>query len=150
MGHKLLATLFDTPPKLSIYCPTVLGTPPFIVFDDADIDSVVNAKVSVIFASTGQICVAGSRLISSRKIKNELLSKLVAKAKAVIIGDPQNMATEVRRPCIIKQLNHGLAGIDASIKEGAKLLVGGIAIESDGFYFPHHSRLQLCTKCHLC
>ncbi len=150
MGHKLLATLFDTPPKLSIYCPTVLGTPPFIVFDDADIDSVVNAQVSAIFASTGQICVAGSRLISSRKIKNELLSKLVAKAKAVIIGDPQNMATEVRRPCIIKQLNHGLAGIDASIKEGAKLLVGDIAIESGGFYFPSHSRLQRCTKYHLC
>jgi acyl-CoA reductase-like NAD-dependent aldehyde dehydrogenase len=112
------------------------GKSPFIVFDDVDIDSVVNAQVSAIFAATGQSCVAGSRLIISRKIKDEFLSKLVEKAKAVIIGDPQNMATEVGPLCTLKQRNHSLAVIDASIKEGAKLLTGGVAIESDGFYFP--------------
>lgn len=112
------------------------GKSPFIVFDDADIDSAVNAQVSAIFAATGQSCVAGSRLIVSNKIKDEFLSKLVEKAKLVIIGDPQKMATEVGPLCTIKQRNHALTVINASIKQGAKLLTGGIAIEGDGFYFP--------------
>ncbi len=71
------------------------GKSPFIVFDDADIDSAVNAQVSAIFAATGQSCVAGSRLIISNKIKEAFLTKLVEKAKAVVIGDPQDMATEI-------------------------------------------------------
>jgi len=112
------------------------GKSPFIVFDDVDIDSVVNAQVSAIFAATGQSCVAGSRLIISRRIKDEFLSKLVEKAKAVIIGDPQDMATEIGPLCTVKQRNHALTIIDASIKQGAKLLTGGVAIEGDGFYFP--------------
>ena len=112
------------------------GKSPFIVFDDADIDSAVNAQVSAIFAATGQSCVAGSRLIISNKIKDEFLTKLVEKAKAVVIGDPQDMATEIGPLCTIKQRNHALAVIDASIKQGAKLLTGGVAIEGDGFYFP--------------
>jgi acyl-CoA reductase-like NAD-dependent aldehyde dehydrogenase len=112
------------------------GKSPFIVFDDADIDSAVNAQVSAIFAATGQSCVAGSRLIISNKIKDEFLTKLVKKAKAVIIGDPQDMATEIGPLCTIKQRNHALAVIDASIKQGAKLLTGGVVIEGDGFYFP--------------
>jgi len=112
------------------------GKSPFIVFDDVDIDSVVNAQVSAIFAATGQSCVAGSRLIISRKIKDEFLTKLIEKAKAVIIGDPQDMATEIGPLCTVKQRNHALEVIDASIKQGAKLLTGGVAIEGDGFYFP--------------
>jgi len=112
------------------------GKSPFIVFDDVDIDSVVNAQISAIFAATGQSCVAGSRLIISHRIKDEFLSKLVEKAKAVIIGDPQDMATEIGPLCTVKQRNHALTIIDASIKQGAKLLTGGVAIEGDGFYFP--------------
>jgi aldehyde dehydrogenase (NAD+) len=112
------------------------GKSPFIVFDDADIDSAVNAQVSAIFAATGQSCVAGSRLIINHKIKDEFLSKLVEKAKAVIIGDPQDMATEIGPLCTVKQRDHALSIIDASIKEGARLLTGGVAIEGDGFYFP--------------
>jgi acyl-CoA reductase-like NAD-dependent aldehyde dehydrogenase len=112
------------------------GKSPFIVFDDADIDSAVNAQVSAIFAATGQSCVAGSRLIISNKIKEAFLTKLVEKAKAVIIGDPQDMATEIGPLCTIKQRNHALSVIDASIKQGAKLLTGGVVIQGDGFYFP--------------
>jgi acyl-CoA reductase-like NAD-dependent aldehyde dehydrogenase len=112
------------------------GKSPFIVFDDADIDSALNAQVSAIFAASGQSCVAGSRLVISNKIKDDFLSKLVEKANAIIIGDPQDMKTEVGPLCTVKQRNHALAVIDTSIKQGAKLLTGGAAIEGDGFYFP--------------
>jgi acyl-CoA reductase-like NAD-dependent aldehyde dehydrogenase len=128
------------------------GKSPFIVFDDADIDSAVNAQVSAIFAATGQSCVAGSRLIISNKIKEAFLTKLVEKAKAVVIGDPQDMATEIGPLCTIKQRNHALAVIDASIKQGAKLLTGGVVIQGDGFYFPptildcSHVPKAVCVK----
>ncbi|OIQ44326.1 MAG: carnitine dehydratase, partial [Roseobacter sp. MedPE-SW] len=49
------------------------GKSPFIVFDDADIESAVNAQISGIFAATGQSCVAGSRLVISSKIKDQFL-----------------------------------------------------------------------------
>ena len=112
------------------------GKSPFIVFDDVDIDSVVNAQVSAIFAATGQSCVAGSRLIIDHKIKDEFLAKLCKKAEAVVIGDPQNMATEVGPLCTINQRDHAVAVIDASVKQGARLLTGGAIVEQPGNYFP--------------
>ncbi|MFT5656963.1 MAG: acyl-CoA reductase-like NAD-dependent aldehyde dehydrogenase [Gammaproteobacteria bacterium] len=112
------------------------GKSPFIVFDDVDIESAVNAQVSGIFAASGQSCVAGSRLIIHRKIKDEFLTRLCEKAQAVVIGNPQDMATEVGPLCTLKQRDHALAVIKASLDAGAKLLTGGDAIEGEGFYFP--------------
>lgn len=60
------------------------GKSPFIVFEDADIESAVNAQVSGIFAATGQSCVAGSRLLVQASIKDEFLARLKEKAEAVV------------------------------------------------------------------
>lgn len=112
------------------------GKSPFIVFDDADIDSAVNAQVSGIFAATGQSCVAGSRLVISNKVKDEFLTKLKAKAEAVVIGDPTDMATEVGPLCTLRQRDNALNLIAASEKQGARVITGGQAVAGDGFYFP--------------
>ncbi len=112
------------------------GKSPFIVFDDADIDSAVNAQVSGIFAATGQSCVAGSRLVISNKIKDEFLTKLKAKAEAVVIGDPTDMATEVGPLCTLRQRENARNLIVASEKQGARVITGGQAVAGDGFYFP--------------
>jgi (Z)-2-((N-methylformamido)methylene)-5-hydroxybutyrolactone dehydrogenase len=112
------------------------GKSPFIVFDDADIDSAVNAQVSGIFAATGQSCVAGSRLVISSKIKDEFLTKLKAKADAVVIGDPTDMATEVGPLCTLRQRENALNLIASSEKQGARVITGGQAVAGGGFYFP--------------
>ncbi|KIC07174.1 carnitine dehydratase, partial [Leisingera sp. ANG-M1] len=112
------------------------GKSPFIVFDDADLDSAVNAQVSGIFAATGQSCVAGSRLVIQKGIKDAFLARLKEKAEAVVIGAPGDMATEVGPLCTEKQRQHAEALIGASLKAGAKLVTGGEALERDGFYFP--------------
>lgn len=75
------------------------GKSPFIVFDDADLDSAANAQVSGIFAATGQSCVAGSRLLVQRSVKEALLARLKAKAEAIAIGAPDRMETEVGPLC---------------------------------------------------
>lgn len=112
------------------------GKSPFIVFDDADIDSAVNAQVSGIFAATGQSCVAGSRLIISNKIKDVFLERLKAKAEAIVIGAPDDMKTEVGPLCTIGQVDTATQLCAASEAAGAKIITGGKPLERAGTYFP--------------
>ncbi|MGB3279613.1 MAG: aldehyde dehydrogenase [Pseudorhodobacter sp.] len=111
------------------------GKSPFIVFDDADIESAVNAQISGIFAATGQSCVAGSRLIISNKIKDRFLARLTEKAEAIVIGAPEDMATEVGPLCTKGQLENAVTLVAASEKMGAKLITGGKALDRAGTYF---------------
>ena len=112
------------------------GKSPFIVFDDSDIESAVNAQVSGIFAATGQICVAGSRLIISNKIKDTFLTRLTQKAQAVVIGAPDDMATEIGPLCTTAQRDTAIDLIARSIAKGATLVIGGQPLDRQGNYFP--------------
>ncbi|OIQ34697.1 MAG: carnitine dehydratase [Roseobacter sp. MedPE-SWchi] len=112
------------------------GKSPFIVFEDADIESAVNAQISGIFAATGQSCVAGSRLVISSKIKDQFLARLKEKAEAVVIGAPDDMATEVGPLCTKAQRDLALSLIAASTEAGAKLVTGGSTPDGPGYYFP--------------
>ncbi len=112
------------------------GKSPFIVFDDADLESAVNAQVSGIFAATGQSCVAGSRLVVHEAIKEEFLTRLKEKAENVVIGAPDEMATEMGPLCTKRQRDVALDLIDRSVAQGAKLITGGQSIDREGFFFP--------------
>ncbi|MEQ9695584.1 aldehyde dehydrogenase [Shimia sp. SDUM112013] len=112
------------------------GKSPFIVFEDAELESAVNAQVSGIFAATGQSCVAGSRLVVQRSIKAAFLERLKEKAENVVIGPPDDMATEVGPLCTEKQRQHAQDLISQSIDRGARLVTGGTLPDRDGFYFP--------------
>lgn len=112
------------------------GKSPFIVFEDADIESAVNAQVSGIFAATGQSCVAGSRLIISNRIKDVFLERLKEKAEAVVIGAPDDVATEVGPLCTKGQLQTAVDLVAASQKMGATVVTGGKPLDRDGIFFP--------------
>jgi len=112
------------------------GKSPFIVFEDADLDSAANAQVSGVFAATGQSCVAGSRLVVQATIKDTFVARLKEKAEAVVIGAPGDMATEVGPLCTARQRDNALALIDRSVAQGARLVTGGTPLDRDGFYFP--------------
>ena len=112
------------------------GKSPFIVFDDADLDSAANAQVSGIFAATGQSCVAGSRLLVQRGVKDAFLARIKAKAEAVAIGAPDQMATEVGPLCTLRQRDRIAELIARSLAAGARLVTGGGVPEGPGFYFP--------------
>ncbi|WP_300517492.1 aldehyde dehydrogenase [Aliiroseovarius sp.] len=112
------------------------GKSPFIVFDDADLDSAVNAQVSGIFAASGQSCVAGSRLVVHEGIKDAFLARLSEKAEAVVIGAPGDMATEVGPLCTARQCDTAERLVAQSVAQGARLITGGKRLERDGFYFP--------------
>lgn len=112
------------------------GKSPFIVFDDADLDSAANAQISGIFAATGQSCVAGSRLLVQQGVKDRFLAILRDKAAAIRIAAPDDMTTEVGPLCTARQRDGIIAAIRASIDAGAKAITGGQPLAGDGFYFP--------------
>jgi aldehyde dehydrogenase (NAD+)/betaine-aldehyde dehydrogenase len=113
------------------------GKSPVLVFEDADLESAANAIVSGIFAATGQSCVAGSRLLVHENVHAELLGILIAKAKRIKIGDPQDLETEMGPLATQRQLTHVQDVVDRSVSAGAKLLTGGKIPDgfTNGFYY---------------
>lgn len=113
------------------------GKSPVIVFEDADLESAANAIVSGIFAATGQSCVAGSRLLVHENVHKELIEILVAKAKRIKIGDPQDLETEMGPLATQRQLTHVQDVVDRSVAQGAKLITGGKSPAgfAAGFYY---------------
>ncbi|MBY3205295.1 aldehyde dehydrogenase [Rhizobium laguerreae] len=112
------------------------GKSPFIVFADADLESAANAQVAGIFAATGQSCVAGSRLIVERSVKDQFVALLRDKAEAIRIGAPLDMATEVGPLATKRQQDNIGALVAKSIESGARLVTGGRKIDGNGYYFP--------------
>lgn len=112
------------------------GKSPILVFADADLESAANAQVAGIFAATGQSCVAGSRLIVERSVKDRFLGILKAKAEAIRIGSPLDMATEVGPLATERQRKHIVSLVSASEKAGAKVVTGGVAVDGVGYFYP--------------
>lgn len=101
------------------------GKSPFIVFEDADIESAVNGSVAGIFGATGQSCVAGSRLIIHESVADAFLERMVALAKAIRIGDPLAEDTQMGPLCTLGQLAHIQAQVALAQQQGGRVLVGG-------------------------
>ena len=112
------------------------GKSPFIVFDDADIESAVNGCVAGIFGATGQSCVAGSRLYLQENIADKFLERLVKLAQSIKLGDPQDDATQMGPLCTAAQITHIETQIARAIDQGGTLLTGGQQPQGlDGLYF---------------
>ena len=101
------------------------GKSPFIVFDDADVDSAVNGSVAGIFGATGQSCVAGSRLYLHEDIADQFLAKMTALAGNILIGDPLAEDTQMGPLCTTGQLEHIEREVAHAVSQGAKVLCGG-------------------------
>ncbi|MDU6390134.1 MULTISPECIES: aldehyde dehydrogenase [unclassified Pantoea] len=112
------------------------GKSPYIVFDDADLESAANAQVAAIFAASGQSCVAGSRLLVAESIKERFLATLVARVERIVIGAPQEMATQFGPLCTQQQKTRIQSLVARSLEQGARLLTGHYVIDRPGFYYP--------------
>src|SRR5262249_49319565 len=98
---------------------------PTIVCEDAEMDHAVNGVIFGIFSSAGQSCIAGSRLFVAAKIYDAFMEKLVAKTKALRVGDPALEATQMG-PQITPEHRASIESyIEAGRKEGGIVLCGG-------------------------
>jgi (Z)-2-((N-methylformamido)methylene)-5-hydroxybutyrolactone dehydrogenase len=101
------------------------GKSPNIIFADADLDKAVTGAIAGIFAATGQTCIAGSRLLVERRIYAEVLERLVARAKTIVLGNPLDPGTEMGTVANEPQFNRILSMIESAKREGARLVAGG-------------------------
>ena len=113
------------------------GKSPNIVFADAD-EGVVNGVVAGIFAAGGQTCIAGSRLLVEARLQDEIVARLADRARAIKLGNPLVMETEMGPSAFKAQQEKIKSYIAIAQEEGAQLVVGGqvpTAPElADGFF----------------
>jgi (Z)-2-((N-methylformamido)methylene)-5-hydroxybutyrolactone dehydrogenase len=95
-----------------------------IVFEDAPLDAVRDGVIAGIFAATGQTCIAGSRLLVQRAVKDELVEALVERARTIVLGDPLEPSTEMGPLANEQQLRSVREHIDRALAEGASVLTG--------------------------
>lgn len=108
--------------------PVVLelgGNAACIVDHDADIDDAVERLIFGAFYQSGQSCIGVQRIIVHEAIYDELKTKLVAAAGALIMGDPKDEATFVGPMISEKEATRLHGWIDEAVNAGAKLLCGG-------------------------
>src|ERR687893_624277 len=101
------------------------GKSPNIVFADADLDQAVPGALAGIFASTGQTCIAGSRLLVESPIYDEVVSLIAERAQAIRLGNPLDPATEMGPAANEAQYQRILEYIETGTNEGARVVTGG-------------------------
>jgi (Z)-2-((N-methylformamido)methylene)-5-hydroxybutyrolactone dehydrogenase len=106
------------------------GKSPQVVFADCDVDQAVNGVVAGIFASNGQSCVAGSRLIVEAGFHDAFVRRLCAAVASLRAGDPADPGTELAPIANEPQFRKILGYIDVAKREGATCVAGGRAIEA--------------------
>jgi aldehyde dehydrogenase (NAD+) len=110
------------------------GKSPNVVFADADLDAAVEGTYFGLFFNQGQCCCAGSRLFVEDKVYDQLVEKLVAKAKTQKVGDPFDPNTTQGPQVSEEQFNRVMGFIDSGKREGAKLLCGGSRVGQKGYF----------------
>ncbi|HEV8222700.1 MAG TPA: aldehyde dehydrogenase [Streptosporangiaceae bacterium] len=111
------------------------GKSAHLVFPDADLDAAGNGVVAGVFAATGQTCMAGSRLLVHRSVHDELVDRIVRRAQAIRIGDPQDPATEMGPLATEPQFRKVLSFFSSAVAEGATVATGGTAAGELGGFF---------------
>ena len=132
VGRILAAQCAPTIKKLSL---ELGGNAPFIVFDDADLDSAVEGAMISKYRNAGQTCVCANRLYAQEGVYDTFVQKLADKARAVKVGNGFEPGV-AQGPLIDAQ---AMAKVEAHVADalakGAKLVVGGTRL-GERFYTP--------------
>jgi 4-(gamma-glutamylamino)butanal dehydrogenase len=113
------------------------GKSPNIVFADApNLDAAAKISAYGIFRNSGQVCVAGSRLLVEDKIHDEFVAKVANIAAGIKVGDPLDLTSEVGAVTSLDQLQKDLAFVAHATAGGGHVETGGTRIlESTGGYY---------------
>ena len=112
------------------------GKSPFIVFEDADLDSVVEGVVDAIWFNQGQVCCAGSRLLVQEGIAERLYAKLRARMETLRLGSPLDKAVDMGAIVAPVQLERIRSLVDAGKTEGADFWQPSWACPTEGCFYP--------------
>jgi aldehyde dehydrogenase (NAD+) len=112
------------------------GKSPFIVFDDADLDSVVEGVVDAIWFNQGQVCCAGSRLLVQEGIAERLYTKLRARMETLRLGSPLDKAVDMGAIVAPVQLERIRSLVEQGRAEGADFWQPSWACPTEGCFYP--------------
>ncbi|HMI56497.1 MAG TPA: aldehyde dehydrogenase family protein, partial [Gemmatimonadaceae bacterium] len=112
------------------------GKSPFIVFDDADLDSVVEGVVDAIWFNQGQVCCAGSRLLVQEGIADTLTQKLRARMEKLRVGAPLDKSMDIGAIVAPSQLERITALVKQGVDDGAQMWQPSWACPTDGYFYP--------------
>ena len=134
-GKGIMRAAADTLKKITL---ELGGKSPNIVLPDADVDAALRGATTGIFYGKGEVCAAGSRLLVAKEIKDEFMTKLAARAKKMVAGDPLDPKTRYGALASKKQLETVNRYVDVAKKEGASLVAGGERVDigtGKGYFF---------------
>jgi (Z)-2-((N-methylformamido)methylene)-5-hydroxybutyrolactone dehydrogenase len=106
-----------------------------VVFADADLEAAANGVIAGVFAATGQTCMAGSRLIVHEDVHDELIERVAARAREIVLGNPLEPATEMGPLANAQQFKKVTGILRAALEQGATAVCGGGPDMSLGGYF---------------
>ncbi len=117
------------------------GKSPTIVLDDADLDAAVAGILYGLFSSTGQSCIAGSRIFLHERVYDAMAERLVAAARRLRVGPGLAAETQVGPLATFAHRDHVAALVDRACEEGARVLCGGAAphdhdLAGGAYYLP--------------
>jgi succinate-semialdehyde dehydrogenase/glutarate-semialdehyde dehydrogenase len=111
------------------------GHAPVIVFDDADLEAVVEATVTARFANAGQSCLAPTRFFVQQRLYAQFVQLFSAQAGVLRVGDGMDPATQMGPLTSARRLPLMDALVKDALQRGARLTAGGRRLERAGFFF---------------
>jgi len=133
VGRAIRSATAPTHKRLSL---ELGGKSPFIIFEDADLDSAVEGLVDGIWFNQGQVCCAGSRLLMQESIAEPLIAKIRDRMGTLRIGSPLDKAIDIGAIVARVQLERIQKMVAQGVSEGATCWQPQIELPSRGFYFP--------------
>ena len=133
VGRIIRRATAGTGKKLSL---ELGGKSPFIVFDDADLDSVVEGVVDAIWFNQGQVCCAGSRILVQEGTAQQLTDKLRARMERLRVGDPLDKAVDIGAIVAPVQLERIEELVKQGVDEGATIWQPSWSCPEEGCFYP--------------
>jgi len=132
VGRAIRRATANSPKKLSL---ELGGKSPFIIFEDADLDSAVEGLVDGIWFNQGQVCCAGSRLLMQESIAERLTRKLQLRMSTLRIGAPLDKSVDIGAIVARVQLERIERLVKQGVAEGATCWQPEVVLPSRGLYY---------------
>jgi aldehyde dehydrogenase (NAD+) len=133
VGRSIRAATAGTGKRLSL---ELGGKSPFVVFDDADLDSVVEGVVDAIWFNQGQVCCAGSRILAQEGIAERLTAKLRARMETLRVGSPLDKAVDIGAIVAPVQLERIERLVKQGQDEGGTMWQPSWSCPQEGWFYP--------------
>jgi aldehyde dehydrogenase (NAD+) len=133
VGRAIRKATAGTHKKLSL---ELGGKSPFVVFDDADLDSAVEGVVDGIWLNQGQVCCAGSRLLVQEAVLERMTAKLRARMERLRVGSPLDKTVDMGAIVAPVQLQRIERLVARGVADGATCWQPGAALPERGLFYP--------------